>query len=574
MRKRSIGEIICILGIPQFLSAILVAIYFKYLWNEEFIHQEFTITIESLKTICVYVSLFWMFVIMRNLIFITSSKKIGFFTWMEKYRYEPRITTLEKARAQFPEIPSEYLSNTPDGFVIGKKGKKYIRVKLKKGNILNAIILGSAGCGKSVLLLTMLIYQLHKNELSNKTKKNNATDKDKMTFYVTDIKREMGPKSIIIPGDLEEDNERKVHYLDVSDRSCYGWDIYFALNPESSNDEIMAELDILARALIDEGKSEKNVFFYQHARIIFKNILLWQYKQGRSFIQGLDYLMTGSLESVINNTLEKTEGKPEYSLIYKNLSSYTDKKGEAFEGIELSMRQQLDIFNQQSVRYFLDNNRPRKASYRDLENKTSLIFGLAESKLDEYKSLLRLITMQIKEHSIKRPETSHMLTFIIDEAARLGVDWTDFLATSRSRQICTILAFQSFSQAEEKWGKEKTKSLLELCRIIAVLSCTDTDMARVLGEWAGDYKEYKESVTNGGNNEGSSSVSYEDKKILTQSDIMDLQDNKEVIAFIKGKYLRMDVDGARYYNIPELNRISKACIAANKKYLEGVANNG
>jgi len=558
-RKRSIWEYSCILGLPQLLTFLLFSTIIALRWRSMNSYDDF----DSWKLIVGATSFFWFCVILRNLIWIKTSKPIGFFTFLDTYKNEPIEISDKKRRSQYPDIPHELLSDIPDGLVLGKKGKKYVRVKLQRGNILNAIILGSAGCGKSVLLLTMLIFQLHLHEL--KKSMCIKEDVEPMTFYVTDIKPELGRKSIVLFP--ENDEEDKVHYMDVTNRSFYGWDVFFALNADSSDDEILAELDIIARALIDEGKAEKNAFFYQHARIIFKAILLYQWKTGRSFIQGLDYLMTGRLLDVIGKTMEKIEGKPEYKLIVKLLSPYIGKEGEAFQGIELAFRQQLDIFNQQAVQYFLEGN-PRKASYHDLENKVSVIFGIQESKLEEYRSLLRLVTMQIKEHSIRRPESSHMLTYLIDEAARIGIDWTSFLATSRSRQICTILAFQSISQAEDKWGKEKTKSLLELCRIIAVLSCTDPDMAKMLGEWVGDYAEEKHSITHGSRGNGSSSTSYEDKKILTQADIMQLQDNKEVIAFIKGIYLRMHVDGARYYNIPILNQISEECVKKND-YLAG-----
>lgn len=158
-----------------------------------------------------------------------------------------------------------------------------------------------------------------------------------------------------------------------------------------------------------------------------------------------------------------------------------------------------------------------------------------------------------------------MLTLIIDEAARLGaINWTDFLATSRSHQISTILAFQGISQMQKVWGKEDAKTLTELCRVIVTLSCADPDMAKILSDWAGEYKEEKRSSNSGGKNDGTYSVSFEDKKILTQADIMNLQDKKEAIAFVKGKYMRMDVEKARYYNIPDLNRISESCLNINE----------
>jgi len=174
--------------------------------------------------------------------------------------------------------------------------------------------------------------------------------------------------------------------------------------------------------------------------------------------------------------------------------------------------------------------------------------------------------MQIMQHCSGRSEDSHMITLCIDEAARLGaINWISFLATSRGRQCATILAFQSYSQMQACWSKEEAKSLFELCRIVAVLSCTDPDTARMLSDWAGTYKEEKQSHNEGGKNAGSYSLSYEDKKILEPVDIMTLQETDEILLFIKGKYYRTDVDGARYFNISELSKISQECLAANNR---------
>ena len=172
--------------------------------------------------------------------------------------------------------------------------------------------------------------------------------------------------------------------------------------------------------------------------------------------------------------------------------------------------------------------------------------------------------MQIIQHCSGRTENAHMLTLIIDEAARLGsINWVSFLSTSRSRQCATILAFQSLTQMQTVWSKEEAKSLIELCRIVAVLSCTDTDTAQMLSGWAGTYKEEKKSHNMGGKNEGSYSRSFEEKKILEPADIMTLQETGEVILFIKGSYYRVPVEAARYFNIPELNQISQKCLEFN-----------
>ena len=552
-RKRSTWEIVCITGIPWFFITVIAGIFVEKWWYTEHKGRVFEITsLSDIKALLGIAAAVTLLIFVKNSMWIGSSKKIGLFTFLDKWKYEPAEISSRKRKAQYPDIDPELLSDTPDGLVIGRKGKQFVRVPLKKGNILNCIIMGSTGCGKSVLLLTMLLYQLH-----HKPKKGESFEP--MTFFALDIKPELAKKSCVIKGN------KKVYVMNPLDRSSYGWDVYYRLNADSTDDEIFSEMDLIARALIDAGKADKNEFFYQSGRNITTGVLFYTFKIGRSFMQGVIYLLDGDLSTVVKKTLEKVEDKPEFRMVRSLLAPYADKTGEAFQGIELAVRESMAIFVRQNVNFFFDGN-PRKASPLDLEKKITIFFSIHENLLEEYKTILRLTTMQVMAHCKERPENAHMVTLIIDEAARLGaINWTDFLATSRSHQISTILAFQGISQMQKVWGKEDAKTLMELCRVIVTLSCADPDMARVLSDWAGEYKEEKHSTNNGGKNDGTYSLSYEDKKILTQADIMDLQDNKEAIAFVKGKYMRMDVNQARYYNIPELNKISEECVTINKE---------
>lgn len=545
-KKMSIWSIICCTGLPWLVIFITGGVYAV---------RKYDLRMDD-KTVMLIAGLGWFLILLKNLMFLNTSKKIGLFTWLEKCNNEPPAVSVRKKKAQYPDITPELLSDQPDGLVLGKKGKKYVRVPLRKGNILNAVLMGAPGCGKSVLLLTMLLYQIHHKP----SPKEKEAGWERMTFFVLDIKPELCRKSVKIRGN------KRVHMMNPEDRKSYGWDPYYNLDANSSDDEVMSELELICRALVDAGKSEKNEFFYASARNIMQGVLFYTYRQGRSFMQGLDYLLDGSLEEVLKKTLEMSEGKMEYKVVRELLKPYAGKTGEAIQSVEMTLRQNLSIFTKQATRFFLDGN-PKKASPLDLEEKISVFFSIPETKIDEYKTLMRLVTMQIMQHCSGRSESAHMLTLIIDEAARLGsINWVSFLSTSRSRQCVTILAFQSLTQMQTVWSKEEAKSLIELCRVIAVLSCTDMDTAQMLSGWAGEYKDSKESYNLGNKqNEGSYSQSFEDKKILQPADIMTLQETGEVILFIKGKYYRTSVEGARYYNIKELNEISQKCLAANEE---------
>lgn len=544
--KKKIWSIICFLGLPWLIVLFILGMLAKENIIGESLHNSFTSTIalEDFSFALIITLIGWIVIVLRNTYWLGTDKEYTPFTWLEKWEYSPQLYSERKLKSQYPSVDKEYLSDTPDGLVLGWWKNKYVRVPIGKGNILNAVILGSAGCGKSVLLLTMLLYQLNKVPMS----------KEPMVFYCTDIKPELARKSVKIKGNSH------VRVIDPHDRNSFGWDVYYRLSPDSDDDDIMREMDLICRALIDCSNNEKNIFFYYSAQNVAKGVLFYTYKNGYCFMDAMDYLTDRCLAEVLAEILERIKGKPEYQMVYALLSPYAGKTGETIESIELTLRESLAVFRTNAVHYFLDSN-PNKTSPLDLERRISIFFSLKESRLEEYRCLVRLITMQIMNHCTERPETAHMLTLIVDEASRLGIDyWPEFLATSRSRQISTILAFQSIGQAYDKWGPEKTTTLLELCRVISVLSCTDPDMAKMLSEWIGDYKERRIQT----NNNSGYSLSYDDKKILQPSDIMNLQDMKEALHFIKGKYYRTDVFKARYYNIPQLNEISEECVRYNE----------
>ena len=284
-------------------------------------------------------------------------------------------------------------------------------------------------------------------------------------------------------------------------------------------------------------------------------------------MQGIRYLTDGKLSEVISKTLDVVDGKVEYDLVRRLLVSFTDKDdSDAYKDIEMTLRERFEIFEKNNVKFFLEGN-PQKASPSDLEQKVSIFFSISEHRLDEYKGLLRLVSLQILHHCMQRPEGSHLITLFCDECPRWGkgIDFSSFLALSRSRQVAAILAGQSFLQWEKVWGKEEAKIILELCRICLILSNSDPQSGDIFCKWAGSYKEIKKSVTEGGKKSGSSSVTYEDKPILEPADLMALQESGDGILYIKGKMFRVNAFKARYYKDRKLNKISKKCLALNEK---------
>ena len=539
-KKWTIWNLICCTGLPWFLFFLIIGLYL------------------NIKNFLQYALLGWIIVFLRNLMWYGSPKPIGFFTWLEKYKYEPPEVSRRKKDAQHPPVDEEYLSPVPDGLVLGRYGKDFVRFPIRKGHALSTIILGTPGSGKSTLLLTTLIYQLNRKPRKRQKIPYHEED-DGQVFFVLDCKPELLRKSSF-------PDDECIRELSITDRSKYGWNPYYNLRSDASDDEILTELDVIVRAFIEAPGDSRNEFFYESARAIFKFLALAEYKKGRSFMQTVDKLMDGDMASVIKQVLENADGKAELIKVRKGLIAYEEKTGEAFQSIEMTFRQSMEIFQKDATKFFLDGN-PQKLSPKTLEEKISVAFTIKTTQIKEYKTILRLVVMQLLHHCEGRDEdNSHLITLIIDEAYRLGlINWIDFLSVCRSKQVSCVLAFQSLSQMQSVWSREDADSLLEMVSAIAILSCASETTAKMICSWAGEYNEIKITSNVGGKRDGSYSRSFETKKILEPTDLMRLKKTKEIILFLDGEYYRVNVENAKYYNIPALNRISEQCKEARKQ---------
>ena len=548
-KKYTLWNYVCVTGILWFLIALILGTYFKCFYLNYDGRMKFEIkTLKDIEDVVMWSMLFWGFVVLRNVMHSGDSKPIGFFTWLEKYKYEPPTMSARQRKAQYPPINEDFLSKQPDGLILGKCKNKYVTYPLTG---LSAIVIGLPGSGKSTLLLSTLIHQLH---IKKKRKIKN-------TFFVLDVKPELLRKSTF-PW------MKNVRELSIQDRSKYGWDIYFNINSNSSDDEILAELDVIARALIDAGKNEKNEFFYQSARTIFKFVCFADYKKGRSFIQSIDHLMEVDLEKLIPDVIGLADGNPELIKVRKGLSAYAGKEGEAFQGISLAFHETLEIFQKDDTKAFFDASPyKKKLSPQTLEEQINIYFTIKTTKLKENKTIVKLVVAQLIHALEDRDEDSDSyITLCIDEAYKIGLikEWIDFISVCRSKKTSVILLFQSLSQIMSVCSKEDADALTEMVGAICVLSCRSEATTKMICNWAGEYYEESINTNCGGKNAGTYSRSYQQKKILQPSDLMSLRKDGEAILFLNGEYARVKINGAQYFNIKVINDISTKCVAAHK----------
>ncbi len=553
---KSFWGIICISGVPWLLILTVFGILIKKWWYTEYRRQIYTIkTISDIKGILAVSTALWMIVILRNLMWIGSNRRVGLFTWMTKYREEPQPESHRNGAAQYPLVSKEYLSDEPNQFPLAKQGKKYVQFNID--SCLSLLLFGSPGAGKTTLLLTMIIYQLYRVVPRGELKP---------AMFIYDFKQgEIYRKSC-------KPNNPNVMFVSLEGRSYYGWDLYYRLKPDSSDDDVIRELTLIVNVVID-GSNEKNAFFSDSAKIIFVFVGLYDFRVGKSFLQTIDHITGGDTKTMLKQVVERCEGKPEFKKVYDALVEFvvTDDKNEALSNIKMTLKQRMSVFKVEDVRWALEYN-PRKASPYKLESGKTIFMYPGDTAVTDV--VLKIIAKQLEYHCRHRDYMNlegggdlRKIYVVADECYSIGkvVDWAGWASVARGFKTTLLMVWQSYSQIKEIYGTNMAESLMDDVAGIAVLAVNSPQNAEQFVAFAGEYLEENRTYSSV-KSEESYSRSYERRQILEKKDFLSLRKDNEAILLMDGNYYRVKSEAARYYNIPEIKQISDKCMLAQQAF--------
>lgn len=461
----------------------------------------------------------------------------------------------EKPRAMYPAVDRELLRQEPrDGdIVIGRYKGQYVCRSIREDA--HYLILGGAGSGKSsgIIIPTLLC------------------NPDSSSF-ILDIKGELSEKAV-------KAGDERIRIFNPQDRGQWGYDPFFNLTDSSTEQEQFEVMQSISFSLITLPADIKDPFWKNSARNMLTGLFLYHYRQGRHDMAAIvDEILGRPIADSVSDAMENAKTA---SICYKYLVQFSNMSEETISGIFAELANALAIFaTDADIRYALSVN-PRRVNPQMLEDGYSIFLVIREDKLSAYYNLLQLIINQTLAELEKRPEDARPVIFMIDELPRILSAGKierllDASRTLRSRRVRLVLVTQSLEALEIAFCENEAVDLLSNCSYKIILDSSSSKSQKLVCDWAGTYKERKQSVSG----QRQRTTSYEDKDILRPSDLMTLDRSGELILispygynriekcpYYSDRYFKPLADDIREYNrmVKELNGAAGKMSQAEKK---------
>lgn len=381
---------------------------------------------------------------------------------------EPYYST-KKQVAMYPEVPEQLIAGSrPLGIVLGKYHGKYVCRSVEQDG--HYLIVGGSGSGKSSSLIvpTLLI--------------NND-----VPAFVLDIKAELSRVA-------KKKGDAKVHIFNPNDRRSYGYNPFYNLKKESTEQEILETMQMVTFSLISLSANVKDPFWKTSARNMLCGLMIYHFKLGKNnLVDIMDAILGRSIKASIQEVMT---GSDPTTAEYRYLVQFSDMADETISGVYAEMASNIIVFaNDQDIRYALKHN-SLKCSPVDLENSNSIYVVIREDKLTAYNQVLQLIINQTLNALEKRPEKSEPILFLIDELPRILSAGKierllDASRTLRSRNVRLILVTQSVEALMVVYSENEVVDLISNCNYKIILDASSQKTQHTISEWCGNYKEKK-----------------------------------------------------------------------------------
>ena len=461
--------------------------------------------------------------------------------------------SVSKKKALSHAPSKEFLSKKPDGLTVGTYKNKYVRVP-RLDSPEHVLMYGSPGDKKSTTLENPILYYL-----------NFAPPEEKLcSMLVVDVKPELSRKGVY-------EGRKDVKVINPSVLNSTGFDVFYGLSKNSSDDELSERCTMIAETVIKDTGSD-NIYFAEAARNIFTAFLMYGFVTEKNFGECIDEILDAPVEDLIAQILSdpRMEVHPK---IKRLIREFDGKTSDGFQDVAMTLKKDLAIFDTDSVKACLDSDNPDKVSPEDLINGTSIFLAIPDHLLRQYSTIFRLILNMCMTHIMAQDESKRKnknpIWVLIDEAGSIGKlpILGDVLARGRSKGIQCLLVVQGEGQLDATYGHDMTRAIKDCCKTTIVFSSNDPQTGRALSERTGVFSETKISTTSKGSAmsvDSSRNESTEYRPAVDVADIQNLSKKDKVLVFARGDWFI--VDKAPYFTIPLLNDKSVEIEKQNEEF--------
>lgn len=457
----------------------------------------------------------------------------------------------DKQQAQNKPVPKQYLSKIPDGLTIGRYGNKFVRIPFLESPE-HQLIFGSPGSKKSNIIKNGLLHVLN-------------YESPVSAVLAVDVKPELSRECV-----YEGRKDVKIINPSTIDRTRYGFNVFYGLSDTSSDDELKERCSMIARTLIINQGGD-NEFFSVSAQNILTSAIMFCFRKNLCFGESILKVMESPTEDLIAEILTDAEMEA-HPKIRRLVSEFDGKTSDGFQDIAITLRQELSIFDVDSVQHCFSQDNPRMASPEDLANGISLFIAIPDHLQKHYRCVFRLIIQLCLSHLMSLPEWTRrdkgIVWFLIDEAGSIGSipDLLEVLSKGRSKRIMLTLIGQSYYQFVSTYKEAGATTIEDCVKTTIVLSCHNTKTAKAFSDKCGMYRETKVATTKQTSMMTASSTneSVEYRPVLDVSDVEALERDEKVLCFAKGDWFL--VDKAPYYSIKEHKELSDKIVDRNRLF--------
>lgn len=481
----------------------------------------------------------------------TAAGIAAFMVANEMRRPEPREYNCKKAL--YPKVPEQLLHDNPIPESV-YFGRDYHTNKLIMASPGHTIIVGSTGSGKTATALIPSILSC-----TGGSKQICDIKSRELAYKTADISN---PKTQIIDLNLRAD------YI-------YGWDILYKLKKDGSDTEqvFLQVIREVAAIIIPKTKSGDS-FWSDAARNEFIGLSIYEYiyKQNYEFIDIVNSFMTIPLREHMDtalNTVKKT------SLVASYLTGLASTADETLFSVDISLQQNLFIFLENDIIYFLRDN-PKRANPAWLNHEGySQYLCVDEEKLDSgYDKIMNIVMKETVLEILSRntsgtyPQTMlyydefQKLTEKVESMRELTAS---FLKTARSKHCSMCIAVQNL----DNFDKQLIYDLLANCAHIYVLASNNANSltTEIVCKTAGTYYEKSKNYSEG--KSSSVSTSFSEKQVLKPEDLNQLGESGVLIISNYG-YVRTNKEKTAYYKTEPFKTQYEKILAVNKEAMKGV----